>query len=862
MKTFLPVISFLLFLISPLYGILDQDGDGMSDLWESQYGFSVTLTPNPVQAPTADPDGDGVTNLRESVAGTDPLSTIPPLGTHQLTFPVSAANLMSYDLRWQQFIGKQYQVLTSDSLGASTWSPLASPYIATIANFATVTTPPRTAGFPKNFYRISVADVDPDSDDLTSWEESILGTNPLLADTDGDGKSDKVEVIQGSSPNDPSDNGLLPAQPELLPMKLRIFTYASLATDYVNGGINGLLTPYRIKIYQQNLLTGVETLVHTTPDYGGFALSLTNSVDLPNISNDPTRRYTAQIDLPTIGTDPFSQPYRRWSFFLSITANVGGAPLIGVNGLEPITQTFGPAGHILRALNNYNLGFSNYRAAIEPIDLTWKSIIGFDNVGAHLDPWSLPIAGSRIFPDLKNPLDTTLRHKLELIVKTSVALAGKTVFVKAFDVDDSTSEAFDAADGAAPSVDTNGKSGNDNFPDYLGTAQSGQFWTGAGWGGDTAQGIIDANGEAKFIFRVGMQPGNNYRVVASLLEPSMITGIQVTNPTAPKYLGPAFAQNAGAQASPLLTVWRRLWVENDSMRGPGLHSDGFLKNDLTADVSSPTVKNTIVGNGQTIVQFNPAISDQSSLRTLENGTLILPPNGTHTPIGSFANYGIPWDGVTISGEHPEIQAWQSFRLYDDDDFGLNRAPLPRNDLIDDTFKNVYKPAFIEVVDAAYFKGHDYDPNKFVDFNRNYPVMVGLGFPLYILGPGIWDDAIDLTDSKPLWIGNLIAGYQGEVGDDHDPNSDAIMEGITPGTRRYSIAYVETIRDHNDVIIRYPTANNSAMNIEVARNIKLTAAHEIGHMPGGGNEASHHSEGKLMDKVGYDAGFEFSAKSIL
>ena len=75
---------------------------------------------------------------------------------------------------------------------------------------------------------------------------------------------------------------------------------------------------------------------------------------------------------------------------------------------------------------------------------------------------------------------------------------------------------------------------NNNFPDYLGIAQSGQFWTEAGWGGDTAQTIVDTNGEAKFIFRVGMQPGNNYRVVASLLEPSMITGIQVTTSTAPK----------------------------------------------------------------------------------------------------------------------------------------------------------------------------------------------------------------------------------------------------------------------------------------------------------------------------------------
>ena len=835
-------------LISPVFGILDQDGDGMSDLWESQYGFSPSSNTIPSQLPAADPDGDGVTNLRESVAGTDPLSTVPPLGTHQLTFQVNAANPMSYDLRWQQFIGKQYQVLTSDSLVAGTWLPLASPFIATIANLATITTPPRTAGFPKNFYRISVADVDPDSDDLTSWEESILGTNPLVADTDGDGKSDKAEIIQGSSPDDPSDNGLAPAQPELLPMKLKIFTYASLATDYVNGGIDGLLTPYRIKIYQQNLLTGVETLVHTTPDYGGSAFSLTNSVELPNISNDPTRRYTAQIDLPSISTDTFSQPYRRWSFFLSITANVGGAPFIGVNGLEPITQTFGTAGHILRALNVYNPGFSNYRAAIEPIDLTWKSMIGFDNVGAHVDPWNLPISGSRIFPDFKNPLDTVLRHKLELIVKTSAALAGKAIFVKAFDVDDSTSEAFDAADGAAPSVDTNGKSGNDNLPDYLGTAPNGQFWTGAAWGGDTAQGIVDTNGEAKFIFRVGMQPGNNYRVIASLLDPSMITGIQVTTSTAPKYLGPAFAQNAGAHASPLLTVWRRLWIENDSMAAIPVDPFGYKRNDLGADLDPPVIRNVsfAAATGNTTFGIDE-ITDQSSFLNLQNGRMIF--QGVTHPVVSTGSYA-----VTVAGDHSDVPVNSGFRLYDDDEFGLDAPALPRLNLVNNDFKAVYKPAFIEVIDA---NTAGYNLSKILDFYRNYPVAIG---PQSLFS-GIWENTKDLTDSNALWVGNLFAAYQGDSYADGDPNSEGSVEGITRPNCRYSIVYVEVVRDTVDLSLRPPSLGIPEQKILVERNKSLTAAHEIGHMPGGGSEQMDHDEGKLMSEDGYDGGLTFSSRSI-
>ncbi len=76
---------------------------------------------------------------------------------------------------------------------------------------------------------------------------------------------------------------------------------------------------------------------------------------------------------------------------------------------------------------------------------------------------------------------------------------------------------------------------------------------------------IDAKGEAKFILRVGMQPGNNDRVVASLMDEKMYEGVQVTNPTGPRFLGTKSLQNAGAPASPLLTVWRRRWVEKDGI---------------------------------------------------------------------------------------------------------------------------------------------------------------------------------------------------------------------------------------------------------------------------------------------------------
>ncbi len=51
---------------------------------------------------------------------------------------------------------------------------------------------------------------DTDGDGLTDFEEQLNGTDPNEPDTDGDGKNDGDEVAQGSDPNNPNDDGLPP----------------------------------------------------------------------------------------------------------------------------------------------------------------------------------------------------------------------------------------------------------------------------------------------------------------------------------------------------------------------------------------------------------------------------------------------------------------------------------------------------------------------------------------------------------------------------------------------------------------------------------------------------------------------------
>ncbi len=497
------------------------------------------------------------------------------------------------------------------------------------------------------------------------------------------------------------------------------------------------------------------------------------------------------------------------------------------------------------------------------VSVSWQAIAGFDNVDAHIDPWTGVSNGQRIFPDFKDPSDTEIRHKLEVIVKTSPALVGKTVYVKSFDVDDTTSETEDKDNEPTSStyghviIDTNGKAGDDNLTDYLGTLKSGHFWTGTEWGSDTTTGIVDANGEAKFIFRVGMQPGNNYRVAASVIDDSMYAGVQVADPGAAKYLGPELSKTGGAPVTPLLTVWRKLWVENDSMEAIPTDDFGYKRNDLNSETSNPTINRVTLNAIGTTTEFEMSpIDDDSNFIFLENGHIVFQSqihDILRTALDATNSVSIP--KVTMEGDYSALPIGSEFRLYDDDDYGLNHAPLPKNDFVDDIIKNTYRPAFIEVIDAVSF-----NEKTEVDFWVNHPA-------LSLTSHVVWEDAKDLTDTKKCWVGNLIAGYQNESGDDNDPRLELGSEGLTPNfTRRYSIVYVETVRDYMDSNFRDAHGDETILNFYndiLSKNLKLTAAHELGHMPGGG--WNHHNEMQLMGDGGAGSnvnGESFSAKTLL
>ncbi|MBS0659826.1 MAG: DUF1800 family protein [Verrucomicrobia bacterium] len=95
---------------------IDQNANGMSDLWEAAYG-ATGLDPN------GDADGDGFTNLQEARAGTNPFDA---RSRPALTVPGTPAP-NTVRLRWPSVAGKSYTVEVSSDF--QNWIPITAAWI-------------------------------------------------------------------------------------------------------------------------------------------------------------------------------------------------------------------------------------------------------------------------------------------------------------------------------------------------------------------------------------------------------------------------------------------------------------------------------------------------------------------------------------------------------------------------------------------------------------------------------------------------------------------------------------------------------------------------------------------------------------
>jgi hypothetical protein len=434
------------------------------------------------------------------------------------------------------------------------------------------------------------------------------------------------------------------------------------------------------------------------------------------------------------------------------------------------------------------------------------------------DPGNAPLgtcpnnAGVTIFPDKVSPTDSnpTIRRQVDLVASVVPALPGVTVYFKVFDVDDP----FDQLNVAMPDVglvDAN-TSGPDNRP----AGESIQLFTRT----------TGSDGKATVTLTVSMQPGNNYRAAAA----TTLTDIDLATQEKADSLSAYFESPTGTWHkngdfngyfpcqtvwSPMLTVWRKLHVEVDSMAAPD-----------SGNTQSGTVQGSPSYNGANnraiidIADLDPddwEVPDQHKV-----GRIDISGFGSFTTIATIPSAFA--DQVEIISAPPTIvnANGATYTLWDDDAgsvppfvmVGFDAPPVtlpkvPDTGLMAQVFKDAY--VYVPPPDMQY-----YDANSPFDRNVADGEEVERG-----------NENRDLTSATDFWVVHVTAAFQGFTAKDGDPDNEQATPGLQYGItgvptlawwrRAGSLIYLETIRD-----------DKRGNQVNMTTLERYTVTHEAGH----------------------------------
>lgn len=150
-----------------LPGGQDLDGNGLPDAWEVR--FRAASLP-----PEGDADGDGAANAHEAKWGTNPFdaSSLPAVALAKQSNDVTIV--------WPSIFGKDQRLYSSSTL--TNWTQFGGP-IGQGGDLAFVVLTNRAAQTNREFYRVSTDDRDADGDGVKDWDEVVVGSDPLRANS-------------------------------------------------------------------------------------------------------------------------------------------------------------------------------------------------------------------------------------------------------------------------------------------------------------------------------------------------------------------------------------------------------------------------------------------------------------------------------------------------------------------------------------------------------------------------------------------------------------------------------------------------------------------------------------------------------
>lgn len=326
----------------------------------------------------------------------------------------------------------------------------------------------------------------------------------------------------------------------------------------------------------------------------------TVNVSVANAQSSDTTKFTIRRTAGT-GNATFSDGTTEKSF----TGNITNQPLT----IKGVTESSQPDNFVIEATMNGNatvLKSDNFTVPV--VTSIAFERINTDDVALDNNPGTdgthTAGEGLRIFPDKNNSGDPTDRSILR--VKATVAPAGANikVYFNSYDLDDPSSSA---------TIDTNGAAGNDNNGSAGGSG-AGQFTIPSGVSCTNAVAgsfskvdcTTNASGVAEAHFQTTMQPGDNFAVVASVddvyrngITLSSSNGSVITNSSG-QTIGTT-QTNVPGMRTEMLTVWRRLHIELDSMGNvSGNSTTGTIPTAVSVPAGTQTITVNVTSSAQTL----------------------------------------------------------------------------------------------------------------------------------------------------------------------------------------------------------------------------------------------------------------------
>lgn len=422
--------------------------------------------------------------------------------------------------------------------------------------------------------------------------------------------------------------------------------------------------------------------------------------------------------------------------------------------------------------------------------------------------------GKRIFTDRDDPVESTYYqpNQIGVMAHMEPELPGVYFGFRAYDVDDPSSD--------ATPVDDNGTAGNDNRqPVDMGVESV----------------LKPASAYITNVRTISKQPGDNYKFVARCSFAPVVPGSSAYNAlNSMSVTGTDFSfVPIGVKVSPMLTVWRRLHIERDSM--------------------GPVTGNYVTGNvqGSTTRSLKVNIHGSLPVNRFENGMIYLTHPTNPFQVQVLKVRSNDEDDIVIDGLVPGgITGW-NFGLYDDDDFnsddtghlnGDNGEDIPAPDLSllqdsDDPARNKLAPAYIRPT---------YDlsgENTNVPFVANTPDS-----DLATREPGIADfesmfrfDNIATENDPDFWTIYALNAYQDTSPCDLDPLTEGTVGRCGPLGRNDDFfgqgfaIFVESIHDYHSYLISTGTP------ISDQRKANAIALNEVGNLFGASD-----GEGGIMN----------------